>query len=156
MRNFIMKRVSRVLLTTMFAAGLAAGAPQVFAHPGGARHGGAHHASMHASRLDYLKAQLQITSKQQSAWNAFTQAMKKTFPQHQKGKHGTHQPEPLKPAPDVLSKWAKHMADRAQQAKARAQAMQTFYKSLTPVQRAIIDTHVADMAHHFHGHFHHR
>ncbi|HET7569321.1 MAG TPA: Spy/CpxP family protein refolding chaperone [Gammaproteobacteria bacterium] len=149
-----MNTISKAVFTTMLAAGIAAGAPQVLAQNAPTRT--AHTWKRHhgpSQRLAHLKAQLKITSEQEGAWNAFVQAMANTRPQH--AHHAMHhQPGALTPAPEVLEARAQRMQEWAQRAAARAQAMKALYSALTPTQRAIIDTHLADMQHRFRARFH--
>lgn len=152
-----MKSISKAVFAAALACGIAAGAPQAFAQPSQAATQSAHAWKHHgpSQRLARLKAQLQITGRQEAAWAAYVNAITSTRPQSAHGRHGErHQPGPLKPAPQVLEARAQRMAEWAQRAQAHASAMKTLYAKLTPAQRAIIDTHLADMTHHFRGHFH--
>jgi Spy/CpxP family protein refolding chaperone len=149
-----MKTVPKTLFAAVLMTGVAVGAPRVYAqnaHP--PKHTWKHHGP--AQYFTRLKAQLQITAKQQDAWDTFVKSMKNARPQH--AHHAQrHGPGPLKPAPEVLQTRAQRVEDWAQTAKARAQAMKKLYAALTPTQRAIVDTHLADMGHRFRGHFHRR
>lgn len=151
-----MKRIPQIMLAAALGSGLVIGVPQAFAagQAGAApQHMRAH---SHGQMLERLKAQLQITQAQEPAWNSFVQAMEKTMPKRGERKAMRQHGGALQPAPEVLEAQAQRLAQFARDAEARAQAMKSLYAALTPTQRAIIDTHVADMGHRFHARRAHR
>lgn len=125
------------------------GAGTAFAHsaPGGAASGkDGWHARHHQQPFAKLKMQLKLTSAQEPAWNQLMASMKAMRP-HWAGKRGMKKSGELMTAPQAFDKMAKLSAERARRAKTLAQAVKKFYGQLTPVQRAVMDTHLQDMRH---------
>lgn len=144
-------------IITAVAALALLGVGTAFAHsaPGGAGYGqSAWHARHHHQPFAMLKAQLKLTSAQEPAWNQFMASMKAVRP-HWAGKRGMKKPGELMTAPQAFDKMAQASEERARHAQALAQAVKKFYGQLTPVQRAVLDTHLQDLrrgrGHHRHG-----
>ena len=101
------------------------------------------HAQRQADRLAQLKAQLKITAAQEPAWNGFVSALQSMHPKWpkraMKSKTGG-----LTPAPQVFDTLAEYAQKRAESARAVAGAVKKLYEQLTPVQRAVLDTHLAE------------
>ena len=100
-----------------------------------------------------LKAQLKLTPAQEPAWNELMNSMKAM---HRKpAKPGMKKGAAPMTAPEFFDRMAQYAEQRAQRAQALARAVKKFYGQLTPVQRAVMDTHIADarkrMMHHRHG-----
>lgn len=109
--------------------------------------------SRHQAPFAKLKAQLKLTQAQEPAWNKVMAAMQAMH--HKPGsKPMMNKPGTMTPAPQVFDEMAQHAAQRADQAQSLAKAVKAFYAQLTPVQRAVLDTHLADarqrMKHHRH------
>ncbi|MGH8225435.1 MAG: Spy/CpxP family protein refolding chaperone [Gammaproteobacteria bacterium] len=112
-----------------------------------------HHQSM-ADRLANFKSQLKITASQEAAWNGFTtalQGMRPAKPSQMMAKKAGG----LTPAPEVFATMAKMAQQRAQKAQALSQAASNLYKGLSSTQRAVFDTHLADMHHSMKRHWRH-
>ncbi len=115
---------------------------------------GKYHKSM-ADRFATFKSQLKITASQEPAWNRFTTAiqdMRPAKPPRMMSKKAGG----LTPAPEVFDTMAKMAQQRAQKAQALAQAVSNLYKGLSTTQRAVFDTHLADMHHKMKRHWQHR
>jgi len=97
-----------------------------------------------------LKVQLKLTPAQEPAWDQLMNSMKAMHQKPAMAKSAA-----TMTAPQFFDKMAQYAGQRAQHAQALAQAVKKFYGQLTPVQRAVMDTHVADvhkrMMHHRHG-----
>jgi len=97
-----------------------------------------------------LKAQLKLTPAQEPAWGQLMNSM-----QAMHKKPAMAKSPATMTAPQFFDKMAQYAEQRAQRAQALAQAVKKFYAQLTPVQRAVMDTHIADarkhMMHHRHG-----
>lgn len=137
---------------TMLAAALALlGAGAAFAAPGPG--GAGWHKRDHAP-FAMLKAQLKLTPAQEPAWNQVMAAMQSLHPKRGE-KRAMKKPAAAMTAPELFDKLAAFAEQRARGAQALAQAVKTLYGELTPVQRAVLDTHLADMRlarrHHRHG-----
>lgn len=146
----------QTLVASVAALALAAGAAYA-APPGGpgmvTPAPGAWQRARVAADLARVKAELQITTAQEGAWKGFTTALE--------GLHARRWTRPaaaatvgLVPAPQVFSMLAKHAREKAERARKLAEAAGALYQRLTPVQRAILDTHLADvraMLHRWHG-----
>ncbi|MGH8127352.1 MAG: Spy/CpxP family protein refolding chaperone, partial [Gammaproteobacteria bacterium] len=98
----------------------------------------------HHQPFAMLKTQLKLTSAQEPAWNQLMASMKAMRP-HWSGKRGMKKPTELMTAPQAFDKMAKFSEERTQRAQAMARAVKKFYGQLTPVQRAVMDTHLQDM-----------
>lgn len=106
-------------------------------------------------RLARLKAQLAITAAQENAWSAFASAAEgmhsgKRPPMHAPGATTAG----LVPAPRVFAALAERAQTMADNAKKLSNAAAGLYRVLTPTQRAVFDTHLADRRaamHHWHG-----
>ncbi len=97
-------------------------------------------ASAH-KHLGELKAKLKLTKEQEPAWQAFsdqvnTQA-KNMASMHDKMKGNMHN-MPMT-APDRMAMMADMMKDRAQNMATMADAVKTFYATLTPAQKSTFD-----------------
>ena len=143
------------LVTGLAAAALLTGAA-AFAQsppPGAMKDRAGWHAQRQADRLARFKAELKITAAQEPSWNGFVSALQSMHPKWSgkamKGKTGA-----LTPAPQVFDMLAVHAQKRAEGARELARAVSKLYGQLTPVQRAVFDTHLADrhsfMRHRFH------
>jgi len=150
-----MNRTGKTIAVMIAALGTAAAGTQAFAYDGWrGRHEGPPHRE-HRMRGDFwlngLKAQLNITADQDAAWKDFVNALHESRPPRPDREKGEWKPSAaLTPAPQVFKDRADRMELRAKAAEQRAAAINKLYAVLTPVQRAIIDTHLADARHHFH------
>ena len=143
--------MKKLIFTGLATLGLLTGAAAI-AQPAPPPAGGGWHVRHQEARLNRLKAQLQITSTQEPAWNTFVTAMKDMRPQWEKGGMMGKPVAGLTPAPKVFDKLAQFAEQRAAKAKQLARAADRLYRELTPVQRAVLNTHLADMRqamHHF-------
>jgi len=122
--------------------------------PGAMKDRAGWHAQKKADRLAQLKAQLKITSAQEPAWNGFVSALQSMHPKWPK-KAMQKKSGGLTPAPQVFDTLAEDAQKRAADARALAGAAKKLYEQLTPVQRAVFDTHLAErhsrMRHRHHG-----
>lgn len=149
--------LKRTLIASTTAA-LALTAVAAFAYPpGGAARPtvapGAWHRVEVARDLARLKAELQITTAQEGVWNGFAAALQQLRPARGPMLARTAATAGLVPAPEVFSRIARRSKEKAARAEKLAEAVSSLYKALTPVQRAILDTHLADvreMLHHRH------
>lgn len=133
------------LVTGFAAAALLSGAA-AFAQapqPGAMKDRAAWRAQRQADRLAQLKTQLKITSAQEPSWNAFASAWQAMHLQW-RGKAAKSRTSGLTPAPEVFDRLAEYAGKRAENARALAEAAKKLYGELTPVQRAVFDTHLAD------------
>lgn len=134
----------------LLGAGVAFAAPG----PGGNGHGPAGWHKRDHQAFAMLKAQLKLTSAQEPAWNEVMAAMQAMHPKWAR-KSAMKKPAATMTAPEVFDKLAGFAEKRARNAQALAQAVKKLYGELTPVQRAVLDTHLADMRrarrHHRHG-----
>lgn len=130
---------------TAFAASAPAASP-----PARAGWSGRHHQPPFAE----LKAQLKLTPAQEPAWTKVMVAMQ-AMHDHRQGKAMMARSGATMTAPQVFDAMAQRAEQRAAGAKALANSVEAFYAQLTPVQRAVLDTHLADarkrMMHHRHG-----
>lgn len=101
------------------------------------------YAQKQSNRLAQLKAQLKITSAQEPAWNGFVSALQSMHPKWPK-KAMRSKAGGLTPAPQVFDTMAEYAQKRAEGARALAGAVKKLYEQLTPVQRAVFDTHLAE------------
>lgn len=149
--------MKKAIVTGLAALGLLVGTAafaQQGPQPGAGMAKAKWHVRHRGDRLARLKAELKITSAQEPAWNEFVKAaqeMRPTWPREKAMRTGGE----LTPAPEVFDKMADRAARRAEKARALARAVKKLYHALTPVQRAIVDTHLADM-HRRLGHRWHR
>jgi Spy/CpxP family protein refolding chaperone len=95
------------------------------------------------SRLGNLKAQLKITTAQETAWQAFTTAAKQQAigmqSMHAQIQQGTGT------APERMAERTAAMQQRAAGMAAMTNALTDLYAALTPEQRAIADQHFSMM-----------
>lgn len=141
MNKLVMTGIAALALAasgTAFAQGAPPAAP-----PAKAGWYGKHHRNAEA-RLAKLKSQLNITAAQEPAWNRFTTALQNLRPARP-SRMMAKKPAGLTPAPEVFDALAKRAQQRAQKAQALAQSVSGLYRTLTPTQRAVFDTHLADM-----------
>jgi uncharacterized coiled-coil protein SlyX len=91
---------------------------------------------MMARRLSALKAKLKISPEQEGAWTAFTSSMK---PPVQQAKR----PDPAEmqklTTPERIDKMRALLAERQVEMDKRAEALKTFYATLTPEQKKTMD-----------------
>lgn len=111
------------------------------------------HARRQADRLTQLKAQLKITSAQEPAWNGFVSALQSMHPKWQK-RAMRNKAGGLTPAPQVFDTLAEDAQKRAEDARSLAGAVKKLYGQLTPVQRAVLDTHLAQRHSHMRRGYH--
>lgn len=109
----------------------------------------------HQERLAQLKAQLKLTAAQEPAWSKFTGALESMRSARVGKKMKTARAGQLVPAPQFFEERAKNAEEHARKARELAQVVKTFYDQLTPVQRAVFDTHLADSRHSFMKHRYH-
>lgn len=154
----MLKRISAGAVLSLMLAAAAVAAPAGEGPPPSPQ-GGSGMQQMHrpGADLSRLQSQLAITSSQEAAWNRFAQAAKAlhTRPAHLAPSSGSG----LTPAPQIFAKLADALTAKAKQAQTLSSAASSLYKVLTPSQRAVFDTHLADfMAKHRHqwkrGHRH--
>lgn len=154
----MLKQITTAAALSLMMAGAALAAQPTGGAPPGSRQGwGMKRGDRAAADLARLKTQLSLTSGQQDAWNRFADAIQtlrtpppRPAPAATKG---------LVPAPEVFATLAERAEARAKDAHALSDAAAALYKALTPAQRAVLDTHVADVMamHRFHrGHWRHR
>ncbi len=114
----------------------------------------------HTRRLDALKAKLQLSSAQESAWNTFASAMQA---RPAMGSHAQQREEMMRlSTPERLERMkalrAQHQGEMNAFMDRRAQATQSFYTTLTPEQKKVFDAETARMMdghRHGEGHPHH-
>lgn len=138
------------LVTGLAAVALLSGAA-AFAQPpqpGAMKDRSAWRAQRQSERLAQLKAQLKITSAQEPSWNAFASALQAMHPKWH-GKAAKSRTGELTPAPKVFDRLAEYARKRAESARVLAKSVNQLYDQLTPVQRAVFDTHLADSRHGF-------
>jgi len=148
----MLKQLTGAAALSLILAGAALAAP-----PPGPGPGTGWHRHGPAADQGRLKAQLDLKAGQQSAWDRFTDAVQAM---HRR----PARPVPpttagLTPAPKVFAGFADRAADKAKRARRLADAADGLYKVLTPRQRAVLDTHIADMHamfRHHRGRFNHR
>ncbi len=90
----------------------------------------------HAQRMAELKEKLQITSAQEGAWQAFTQAMQP--PQPPQKALDREEWARLK-TPERIDRMRTLRSERNAQADRRAEAVKTFYAALNPEQQQRFD-----------------
>ncbi len=91
------------------------------------------------NRLGALHTQLDITSAQEAAWQAFANAVNAQAQQMQQFRNRMLQSAPTTNAADRMALHAQFMQQRAQGAAATSQAFSALYAALTPEQRALLD-----------------
>lgn len=92
--------------------------------------------------LGELKAKLNLTADQQPAWQTFSGHVNdqaKNMAAMQDRMRDNAQSMPKKTAPERMAKMADWMKDRAQKMEKMADAVKTFYATLTPEQQATFD-----------------
>lgn len=104
------------------------------------------------ARLTQLKAELKLTAAQAPAWNTFTSALQSMRSTWRGKRINTARAGQLVPAPRLFEERARLSEEHARKARELAQVVKTFYDQLTPVQRAVFDTHMADSRHRFREH----
>jgi len=105
------------------------------------------HAAMADQHLAQLKAQLNITSSQEAAWQAFADAAK----QQAQSMHSAHtqaQQASAATAPEQLAQHATAMQQHAAGMATVSNALTNLYAVLTQEQKAIIDQHFTAMHQH--------
>lgn len=133
----MMKQITAGAALSLMLAGaaLAAGAWQ------GGREGMAPHRDRGAA-LARLQSQLAITSAQEPAWTRFTQALAAMH--HRPAHRAESRSAGLTPAPKIFAAVAERMETRAKAARDLSAAAGALYQALSPTQRAVLDTHLAD------------
>lgn len=99
----------------------------------GAGDGGMRHGQGMEEPLSTLKSELNLTSAQEPAWQAFEQAVRDQKAAHGRG-HGAPQA-----GTDPMEGRIAHMEQRLAGVKAAAKARQDLYQALTPEQKAVAD-----------------
>ena len=146
--------MNKPILTGIAALALMAGGvafAQSAPPPGAMQNRGQWQGRYHQDRLETLKAQLKLTAAQEPAWNEFTKALE-SMRAKRGAMRGQARSGQLMPAPEYFrerAQWAEAHARRAQEL---ARVVKAFYEKLTPVQRAVFDTHLADSRHSFMRH----
>lgn len=114
--------------------------------PGHGPMAGVDPATMIASHLDDLKAQLKITTAQEAAWQTFTTAAK----QQATGMQAMHtqMQQGSGTAPERMAQLTAAMQQRAAGMATMTNALKDLYAALTPEQRAIADQHFSMMGPH--------
>ncbi len=127
-------------------------------HEGMQRHDPAKMAQMHAKHLSDLKARLKITASQETAWTAFTEAMKP--PADMMAKRPDRAEMDKLTTPERMDKMRalhkEHMAVMDAAMDKRAEATKTFYTALTAEQKKTFDAEHAKMRMHDGGEPHMR
>ena len=111
--------------------------------PGHGAMAGVDPAAMIDSRLADMKAQLKITSGQESAWQAFTTAAKQQATDMQAMRGQMQQGTGT--APERMAQRATVMQQRAQAMTTMTNAFNGLYAVLTPEQRSLADQHFGMM-----------
>ena len=114
--------------------------------PGHGRMAGVDHAATADARLSDLKAQLQITTTQEGAWQAFVAAAKQQAASMQAMR--AQMQTNAGTGPEQMGQRATAMQQRAAGMATMANAFGALYAVLTPDQKAIADQHVGSMGHH--------
>jgi hypothetical protein len=91
------------------------------------------------ARLDTLKATLEITDKQQAAWNAFADSAKKLAENRDAWFDKMHGESAAGTAPDWFAQHAAAMKQRDADTAAVSASFKQLYDVLTPTQRTAID-----------------
>lgn len=89
--------------------------------------------------LAALKAELGITAKQDSAWQAFSKNAKQQNENRQAWFAKMHEARSAGSAPELLAQQAELMKQRQAEMDASAAALKDLYATLTPEQKAIAD-----------------
>ena len=94
-------------------------------------------------RLAALKAKLQVTAAQETAWTAFTTAVKPTPSTAMANMAATHAELDKLPTPERLDRMralhTQRVAEMSLLMDQRAEATKTFYAVLTPTQKKVFD-----------------
>lgn len=90
-------------------------------------------------QLAGLKSELGITDKQESAWQAYANSVKKQSENRQARWAKMQQARNAGSAPEFLAQRAEIMKQREVELEANAKAMKDLYATLTPEQKAIVD-----------------
>jgi len=114
--------------------------------PGHGRMAGDDNVATADVRLSDLKAQLQITTTQEGAWQAFVAAAKQQAASMQAMR--AQMQTNAGTGPEQMSQRATAMQQRAAGMATMANAFGALYAALTPDQKAIADQHVGSMGHH--------
>jgi periplasmic protein CpxP/Spy len=114
--------------------------------PGHGSHVGLDPSAMLESHLTALKAQLNITSAQEAAWQAFTAQLQQQVAS-MRALHSQAQATTLT-APERMAQHAVALQQAADGMAATTNAFGALYAVLTPEQKAIADQHVGMMGHH--------
>ena len=101
---------------------------------------GANVAANQDARLAYLKAELKITSAQESAWNTYAAAMKREAESMQALRNQMFAAA-QSGGPEQFTQRAELMKQRAARAETMAGAIKDLYAALTPEQQALADLH---------------
>jgi Spy/CpxP family protein refolding chaperone len=89
--------------------------------------------------LAALKAELAITAKQESAWQAYADNVKKHQESRQSWFAKMQEARGAGSAPDFLALQTEHMKQRQTEMAANAKALKELYAALTPEQKALAD-----------------
>jgi Spy/CpxP family protein refolding chaperone len=106
---------------------------------------GVDHLVMAESHLSDLKAQLNITAAQETAWQAFAAQAKQQAANMQAMRAQMQQPAGT--APERMAQHTAAMQQRAAAMTAMTAAFNALYAVLTPEQKAIADQNVGMMGH---------
>jgi len=90
-------------------------------------------------QLTGLKSELGITDKQEGAWQAYANSVKKQSEGHQARWSKMQQARGAGSAPEFLAQQTEIMKERQAELEASAKAMKDLYAALTPEQKAIAD-----------------
>jgi periplasmic protein CpxP/Spy len=101
---------------------------------------GANVAANQDARLTYLKSELKITPTQESAWNAYSTAMKQQAESMQAMRNQMFAAA-QSGVPERFTQRAELMKQRAAGADTMAAAIKDLYAALTPEQKALADLH---------------
>ena len=149
-----MKRTHTLIIGIAAAVALAVGAT-AYAQPtdggmgmgpGHASHAGMDPSAMLASHLTSLKGQLNITTAQEAAWQAFV-AQAEQQVASMRALHSQAQASTLT-APERMAQHAVAMQQGADGMAAMTNAFGALYAVLTPEQKAIADQNAGKMGHH--------
>lgn len=133
----MIKQMSTGAVLSLLLAGAALAMPP--AQGGGAGMAQRYH---RGANLERLHSELAITSAQEPAWTRFAQALGalRERPSRRAPAPGTG----LTPAPQVFAALADRAAAKAKEVRTLSDAVDRLYRVLSPTQRAVLDTHLAD------------
>ena len=138
-------------MATLAAAVMASASSTAFADmDGGRNHDPARMAHRHEQQLAELKAKLQLTSQQETAWNSFAESLKPPAAAMEKTPDWAALQQ--LPTPERIDRMRALRKERMQAMQARmdkhAEATKAFYAALTPTQQKVFDARHMHKIHH--------